>query len=266
MSDRRIIGIVLVHNEDLHVAYAISNMRDFCDHILLVDHASTDATAEILQNFAGDDSELEYHRISHPRHSHELLQRYVNTDSWIFGVDGDEIYDPAGLRQMREQILSGSYQQWWMILGNVLNCDHLDTRARAASGFLAPPCRSITKLYNFSLITAWSGKTPERLHGGRLNFHPGNDASARHNLHEELPWEKSPLRCLHTCFLPRSSLDPAVSGVRENIIETFHPKLHRRLHQWWQRLRGASPESHWKKSRYMRGERVTKDVSAFFST
>ena len=69
----------------------------------------------------------------------------------------------AGLAEMRKRLFSGEYDAHWMILGNVLNCDLLELASMSAKGYLAPPCRSITKLYNFRLIRSWNGDTPERL-------------------------------------------------------------------------------------------------------
>jgi hypothetical protein len=151
-----------------------------------------------------------------------------------------------------------------MILSNVLNCDLVDREKKIAAGWLAPPCRSITKLYNFRHIRAWGGDTPERLHGGAIEFQPGRDALARLNLHEQQPWDSSPLRCLHTCFVARSSLDSDVPAVRENIMDVHAANPIRRIGRWWKTLRGKPLESDWKKSRYMRGERVTIDATPFF--
>ena len=151
-----------------------------------------------------------------------------------------------------------------MILGNVLNCDLLDPVAKIAAGYLAPPCRSITKLYNFSAIRSWVGDTPERLHGGKIEFQPGRDASERLHLHEQLSWEESPLRCLHACFVQRSTGDGGKVNVRENIMDVHAAGLVARVRRWWKMLRGVRVESDWKKSRYRRGERVQIDASAFF--
>ena len=65
-----------------------------------------------------------------------------------------------------------------MILGNVLNCITFNPAIGQAGGYLAPPCRSMTKLYNFNAIESWAGPCPERLHGGdgiRVGYEGGFD-------------------------------------------------------------------------------------------
>jgi hypothetical protein len=49
----KIIGSVLVRNEDLYVEQAIRNVVDFCDRIHVVDHVSDDGTSEIVRALAG---------------------------------------------------------------------------------------------------------------------------------------------------------------------------------------------------------------------
>ena len=264
MSDRQIVGIVLVKNEDLHLERAVRNVLEFCDRIFIADHASSDRTPAIAQELAARHSKIEGKVIGHPGESHDFLQPSVGTATWVFGVDGDELYDPIGLGKLRGELLGGTYDAWWMILGNVLNCDEVDAARKTASGWLAPPCRSITKLSNFSRIDSWRGDTPERLHGGSIVFREGCDASRRLNLFERHSWEDSPLRCLHTCFVPRSSLDSAQPLVRPNIMETYRARPLARIRRGVQRLLGRRVESDWKRSRYRRGERVTVDASAFF--
>lgn len=257
----RIVGIVLVRNEDIHLARALANIAEFCDRIVVADHASTDDTPLIVREMTALYPHIEPHLVRHPRESHALISGLASSDTWIFGVDGDEIYDPVRLGEMRTRMLRGEFADRWMILGNVLNCDAVDEQASTASGWLAPPCRSITKLYNFAHIRSWDGVKEERLHGGRVDFLPGRDASVRLNLHEQTAWDDTPLRCLHTCFLPRSSRDTTDPAARPNIQETHAAGLTARLSRL---LRGQKTEGDWKRSRYARGERVTVDATPFF--
>ncbi len=260
----QIVGIVLVRNEDLRVRQAVENITAFCDRILLADHGSTDETPRILRELAGRYAHLEYHLLENPRESHDLIKRYAGTPTWVLGVDGDEIYDPSGLARLRSELFAGRYDDWWVIFGNVLNCQQVNAENKTAAGWLAPPCRSMTKLYNFAHLRSWDGDTPERLHGGAPIFQSSRAASARLNLHEQEPWESSPLRCLHTCFLARSSQDSPSPLVRENIMDVHAGGPLRRLRRWWKMLRREPLESDWKKSRYQRGELVTIDARAFF--
>jgi glycosyltransferase involved in cell wall biosynthesis len=261
-----IVGIVFVRNEERFVERAISNAADFCDKVLLLDRCSTDATAGILERIAASDSQkYSFHSVAHPRDSHSYLQPYVGKDVWVFGVDGDEVYDPAGLVVLRSRLLAGEFADQWMILGNVIHCDELDVAAGTAKGFASPPSRSMVKLYNFSAIESWDGDTPERLHGGVIRFREGFHEGLKCELNKICSWEESPLRCLHMCFLRRSSVDPEnVKTVRESIIETFYGGWTNRIRRFFRRIAGLPESSDSKRERYARGERVTVPAGPFF--
>lgn len=307
---KKIIGIFLVQNEERFIEQAVLNVLDFCDHLILVDHQSLDQTLSILQRL-GDlyPEKISLHQIQNSKESHQLLQPFVGTDTWVFGIDGDELYDPKGLISFRYRILSGEFNEEWMVLGNVLHVDALfenstaeahsavapilassnvnDTLSRCmkeaqgtapstanlerglrnqqfhfASGYFSPPSRSITKLYNFAAITAWNGKTVERLHGGDPQFRTGFHEQKKRLLQYEYSWEESPLRCLHLCFLKRSSVELAEQ--RQNIMEInagrrmgFFKRIARAL------FRLPEPAS-WKEQHYQRGERYVIDATPFF--
>jgi len=261
----RIVGIVLVRNEDRFVRRVVENIAGFCDRIILGDNASTDDTANILREWADHDpARREYHRLESPVESHDLLAGLAGTSTWVFAVDGDEIYDPVGLAAFRTRILAGEFSASWMVMGNVLNCTRLDEGTGQAEGYLSPPSRSITKLYNFSAIDSWDGPTPERLHGGRIGFRSGFSADQKRLLHEEAPWEASPLRCLHVCFLPRSHSESGSETERKNIMEMQPKCLLTRARQWIARCLGQEGQTSWKRDRYCRGPLTTVETAAFF--
>lgn len=263
MTQPRIVGIVLVRNEDLHLERVLRNIAAFCDVIHVADHQSTDATPEILTAMQREFPHLQVKRIDDPRESSQMLEPYVSTPTWVFGVDGDEIYDPAGLAKLRQQLLAGKYDQWWVFFGNVLNCDELDLTQGKASGYLAPPCRSMTKLYNFRMLRQIDPEARQRLHSRRGGdvFHEGYHALLRYELYKETTWEEAHFRCLHTCFLPRSSMEKQ-AGPRENVSESL--RRWRRLSSMLLRAIGRQPQSDYKREKYMRGPRVTVDATPFF--
>ena len=268
MSDS-IVGIVLVRNEDIFVEQAVRNVVGFCDRIHAVDHVSTDATWSILRALAREYEHVDVRRARHAGDSHALIEPYAGTDTWVFGVDGDELYDTGRLADFRVDLLSGRYGHVFKVAGNVLNCVDLDDDHKSASGYLSPPSRSITKLYNFGAIEAWAGDGSERLHGGRVVFRAGYDERSVENIGERIGWDETPLRCLHPCFLPRSTVDPPGLGegyARPILEETqlqdrsWRGELKRRI-----RRRRLPDESAWKREKYMRGDVVTVDASPFFS-
>ncbi|MGK7344549.1 MAG: glycosyltransferase family 2 protein [Candidatus Nitrospinota bacterium M3_3B_026] len=260
-----IVGVALVRNEDVFLERAILNTLDFCDRIIIADNCSKDGTWKIAQRLAAEHEKIEARRIRHPGASHEMIRGYAGKRAWVLGVDGDEIYDPAGLVKLREEMLEGRYDRWWKIYGNVLNAVDINYESMRASGYMAPPCRSMTKLYNFGAIESWNGPVAERLHGGEIKFREGWSESSRFSMYEEHDWETSPFRLLHTCFLKRSSLDADEGRPRENIME----KTARGRLGAVKRLLGMTPpggDEMYKNRKYMRGDLVTVDVSAFFGS
>ena len=266
MSATQVVGIMLVKNEDLFIERVLRNVLEFCDKIIVADDRSTDRTTEILKTLAAQHPKIEYHRLKTVRESHALVASYAGTPSWVFAVDGDEIYDPAGLAGFRRGLLDGRYDAWWQVFGNVLNCTALDVPGRTAKGHLAPPCRSMTKLYNFAAIESWGGECGERLHGGEIRFKPGYAADKRLSLHEQTDWDHSLFRCLHICFLRRSSRDPAFEGLSARMSPVDLQKggpLDRVMRFVRRVLRRPNP-SDWKLEKYTRGPEVSCEVSAFF--
>jgi hypothetical protein len=257
----QIVGIMLVRNEDRFLQRAALNILDFCDRILIADHQSQDGTREICEELAARSSKFEVYRIRDPRESHEMLVPLVNSPTWVFGVDGDEIYDPAGLQKVRTRLDAGEWDKWWVVFGNVLNCDVLDPATNQAGGWMAPPCRSMTKLYNFAAVERLDSATKHRLHGRHNVFNPGYDpVASRNELYKVTPWDEAELRCLHTCWMARSSLDDA-DAPRRNVTESLG--LANRLRALAARLLGKERDSDYKKEKYRRGPYVTVDAAPF---
>jgi hypothetical protein len=258
---------VLVRNEDIFVEQAIRNVAGFCDRIHAVDHVSTDGTWDVLRALAAEYEHIDARRSHHAADSHRLLEPYAGTPTWVFGIDGDELYDAARLGVFREELLAGSYDGAFKIASNVLNCVALDRDRQTASGYLSPPSRSITKLYNFAAIDTWQSDGAERLHGGTIAFRPGWDAGSVDNIGEKLSWDETPLRCLHACFLRRSSAEADVGEARARPIleETgMQDRGARGRLKRLVRLRRSPRTSSWKREKYMRGPLVTVDASPFF--
>jgi hypothetical protein len=258
-----VTGIVLARNEERYIETAVRNAAGFCDRMLLCDHRSSDGTAGILRGLSAELPSADFHALAEPRESHELLKPLCGSATWIFAVDGDEIYDPTGLGRLRRRIESGEFDRVWTVFGNVLNVTSLAPDGSSAQGHLSPPCRSMTKLYNFAAIESWNGNCPERLHGGQPVFRKGFSATDRRYLHEQVSWDEADFRCLHLCFLPRSTVDS--TQMRRNIMETYGSGWRDRLRFAMRRLlsRGRA-SSRWKQERYRRGPEVTVDASPFF--
>jgi hypothetical protein len=130
----------------------------------------------------------------------------------------------------------------------------------------------VTKLFNYAAVTTWKGSL-ERLQGGQATFRPGYDWETRRWLHETTSWDDDPLRCLHVCFMRRSSLDRSDGGEdhynldesREFRRDPVHALL-RRIRPPRQAPRIAALHqqgSSWKREAYARGDVVTVDAHPF---
>jgi glycosyltransferase involved in cell wall biosynthesis len=264
MGAARIVAVVLIKNEDLFIEQVVRNILDFCDRVHVADHHSTDGTPAILRRLAAENPKIDYRVVDHPAESHDMIAGYAGTPTWVIGVDGDEVYDPDRLRALRLDLLAGKYDGTFKLLGNVLNVRHLDHERTLARGYLAPPCRSMVKLYNFGAIEAWPAPCPERLHGGVVTYKAGYGEHSCRELHKEFAWEDSPLRCLHLCFTHRSSVDARRGdkvkirkGVGEAKLWAFN------LRSWVLSLFGREDIPYFKRDYYMRGPLVEKDIRAF---
>ena len=270
----RFVGSVLVRNEDAFVERAIRNVADFCDEIHVVDHESEDGTAQILHGLANELDHVHVVRSKDAGVSHRVLEPYAGTDTWVLGVDGDELYDPGALGSLRAELEAGAHADVFRLKGHVLNCEELD--AGNAAGFMAPPSRPVTKLFNMAAVTSWTG-CPERLHAGSAVFRDGYGWESMRYLSESTSWESDALRLLHVCFLRRSSragLDPAegrpnaseTGGFRRGVLG-LPARLRFRRSVMDPRIKEYQRQGrNWKREWYGRGERITVDASPFFPT
>lgn len=265
MNRKRVVAIVLVKNEDLFIKKVLENILVFCDRIHVADHRSTDNTPQIIKALAAEHPRIEYRRVDHPSESHDMIAGYAGTETWMIGVDGDEVYDPVGLRHLREDLFAGRYDNFFKISGNVLHIRQLDIPNQTARGYLTPPCRSMTKLYNFNSIHAWPPPCPERLHGDTVDFKPGYSRDSVGFIMHDYTWESSPFRCLHLCFTHRSSIDIARNSSKIRIRKGVGERLLWRynLRSWIKSLFGYEDIPLFKRDYYMRGSLVEKNIQAF---
>jgi glycosyltransferase involved in cell wall biosynthesis len=266
VTERRLVGIAMVRDEDVFVDRAVRNALNACDEFILVDHRSRDATAAILTRIRDEFPEkVSFHRVRRAGEANLLLRRFVGEPVWVLAVDGDELYEPARLALVRESVLRGDFDDWWMVKGNNLHCTSLDVEGGTATGYLAPPSRSITKLFNFAALESWTGTAAEHLYGGQRRFKRDFAAQPIYLLRDECSWAESPFRCLHVCFLPRSSHQPAASHTRRGVLESYGYGRINRARASLKMAFGRPSESAWKLEKYRQGDLVTvDDIAGFF--
>ena len=95
----QVVGIVLVRNEDVFVEQAIRNVAGFCDRDLrrrprldrrnAGDPAASSRTSSTTSTYVHVQAMRAFARVIEP---------YAGTETWVLGVDGDELYDPSGAR------------------------------------------------------------------------------------------------------------------------------------------------------------------------
>jgi glycosyltransferase involved in cell wall biosynthesis len=262
---RRIVGIAMVRDEDYFVDRAVRNAIDACDEFILVDHRSRDATPEILARIREDfPHKVSVHRVKTAGEANFFLRPFVGEPVWVLGVDGDDLYEPDRLLRFRERVLRGDFDSFLSIKGNTLHCISFDAATGVASGYLAPPARTITKLQNLGAIESWTGTAIEHLYGGDRRFKPGFEHKPVRVLGDEVSWMESPFRCLHVCFLPRSSRHPSLVARRSVIESLGYGRLERARETILTKL-GHPPQSPYKLDKYRQGELVTVgDISGFF--
>lgn len=266
---KQIIGLMLVRNDDRFAGQALRNVLGFCDKVLVLDHASTDHTLERVEAVALPYGEkVEIHRIADVEESHSFVLPFVGKPVWLLAVDGDEIYDPAGLARLRHGVLRGEYDGFWRLYGHVLNVTHLDLKQKRAKGYSSPPGHSMTKLYNMEAIQSWEG-APQRLHGGVMILKPQWDLkSGIFAFFHQTEWEESMFRCLHMVFVKRSSrqittlvrLCPADLLHHRSLGVTPWEKTKLWLYWIWMALRRKSG----KDKVYRKGPLVERDAVPFF--
>jgi Glycosyl transferase family 2 len=260
--------VVLVRNEDLFVERAVRSVTAFCDRIHLLDHVSTDRTWEILRGLAREYDHIDASRTTHAGDSQRILDPYAGTDTWVFAVDGDELYDAQRLQGFRSELLAGAYSDAFKIGYNMLNCVAIDWEGRTATGYLSPPSRLARKLFNFAAVESWESDGAERLHGGTVTFKPGYGHDSVANIGDRLSWDETPLRCLHVTFLRRSSSDPEQEQpvLRPILMESaMQDRSWRGGLKRFLRRRKPPEVSEWKPQKYMRGDLVTVDAAPFLS-
>lgn len=269
MTDFQIVASVLVRDENIYIDRVVRNIQKFCDKIIITDHNSIDGTFEICKNLSREFPNIEVKRIDLLEESFEAIKPYCGTKTWIFAVDGDEIFDPVGLAEMRRRLLKSEFSEYWTIFANTLHCIKLDLEANMAWGYLAPPARAGARLYNFSIINDWLNRG-ERLLGDNILFKDGYHIGLRKYLHKETDWEDAYFRYVHVSFLPRSTRQKASFlktrlnaneveriNMQKTALKRFYINFKMNI------LRMLSRD--WKSQKYKQGMVVEKNVASFFA-
>ena len=108
-------------------------------------------------------------RIANSAQSHDLIAGHAGTDTWVFGPDGDELYDPGGLRRSA-RARGGRYDEHFRLIPAMLHAVRVDESATTGAGYLSPPSRCGGKLFNFVAIDSWTNVHRQCLHDGDVVY------------------------------------------------------------------------------------------------
>lgn len=241
-----IVGVMMVKNEERFIARVLRNIAWFCDRILVVDTGSEDRTLEEVRS-CGIKVELAIE--PDLRRTHRFIEPFVGTDAWVFGVDGDELYDPVGLERLRAHMEDTGVGPAWRIKGHYLHVTEL--HEGRATGYLGPPAHNPTKLYNMARITAWPSD------GKHTMFH-ARTRKVREGSTVIEPigtWDDAWLRCLHMRFVCRSSAESETEAAKRLTPED-------RVGYGSRRDRGGGDRAN-RRASYRVGELVTVPTAPF---
>ena len=209
----QILGVWLLRDEEYFAAWSLMNAVAFCDRVLVMDNRSRDRTREIVEAVAARYGHVGILDVEDAYDTHRHLEAFAGTRTWVFGVDGDEIYDPAGLARMRTRLLAGEFDAHWHVVGHTLHALGIRLDRAEAFGHAQPATPGITKLYNFGAVESWRPGRHERLHGLKsVVFRPGYARDGVLHTWRREHWDGADFRCLHLCFMPRSPLDEPMGG------------------------------------------------------
>jgi hypothetical protein len=114
-------------------------------------------------------------------------------------------------------------------------------------------------------MESWTGTAVEHLYGGEQRFKAGFADRPVHVLADEFSWAESPFRCLHVCFLRRSSRQHPRDVARTTPLEYKGFGRVKRARKTLLRAIGRPHQSWWKLEKYRQGELAAiDDVAGFF--
>ena len=269
----QILGVWLLRDEEYFAAWSLMNAVEFCDRVLVMDNRSRDRTREIVEAVAARHGHIEILDVEDARDTHKHLEAFADTRTWVFGVDGDEIYDPAGLARLRTRLLAGAFDAHWHVAGHTLHALGLRFDRARAFGHAQPATPGITKLYNFGAVESWRPGRHERLHGLRsVVFRPGYGRDSVLHMWRREHWDGADFRCLHLCFMPRSPLDEPVGGGDIEPTGRANPAERMKARVLLRRARRAvlrrldpchDVRRNYKHRHYARGPVATFDIASF---
>lgn len=268
----QIVGVCLIRNEEHFVAWSIMNAIEYCDRILVLDNRSTDRTRSIVEAIASRHAHVEIVDVDDAYNTHQYIEPLVGTRTWVSAIDGDEIYDPLGLSRLRQQIRQGGMDSYWALYPHALHLVKTNLKKARASGYATPHAKFGMRCFNLHAMVRWHPGKHERLHGLKsIVFKPGHSRQDVFTASEHESWDEANYRCLHLCFMPRSSLDHR-TGTEVELSGRHNPSQEMKSGSSWRKLRNAvmkrldpgyALKKNYKYKHYAKGPVREYDIAAF---
>lgn len=268
----QIIGVCLIRNEEHFVAWSIMNAIEYCDRILVLDNRSTDRTRSIVEAISGLHSHVEIVDVDDAYDTHRHIEPFVGTRTWVSAIDGDEIYDPIGLSRLRRQIHKGELDSYWALYPHALHLMKANLTEARASGYATPDAKFGMRCFNLDAMVRWHPGRHERLHGLKsIILKPGYSRQDVFMASEHDSWDEASYRCLHLCFMPRSSLDQR-TDTNVELSGRHNPSQEMKSGSPWRKLRNAvmkrldpghAMKTNYKYKHYAKGPVREFDIAAF---
>ena len=258
----KIIALMMTYNEEFHIEQSIKNIWDFCDEIIAIDTFSQDNTRDILRQFECN----KFRVIECPiENTHDIVDQYSGSDVWLFGCNGDELYDKHGLMKLRHKFVADKYNEFFRVYGVYLHVIEHDPETNLCKGYFGPPSHNPFKLYNMTHVKSWPSDGKHSLflsqditfkpEWERVDILPNRSPNSDH-WQAARGWGGSLLRVLHMHFVRRTPADEeSMVGCRLNMEDVLK---YGNRHD-----RGECDEKNYR-LRYKKGELHSINASEFF--
>lgn len=195
----KIVSVHLIKNEDVFIEQSISNVIHYVDEVIILDNKSTDKTKEIITNTWDRDlksGKMKYVIVQDARDTNKYLQEFIGTNTWVWGIDGDEVYSYMEANKICCNIRTHQYDNYYRLDMEVLNVTNIANGlyGKHITGYKSPPSKGMIKLYNFKYVESIS--PGERLHG---DYKTTNNSIYFYGTGK--------ICMLHMCFMKRSSIE-----------------------------------------------------------
>lgn len=212
----KVWAFVLAHNQDRWIKTVIENAARAADYMTVIHHESDDDTDDRIHDadtgrcFAAVEK---YHDL---RYAHRAVAPHAGEPVWAWQIDGDEIYDPAGLKQLADQCRAGLHDDVWRIHGRYLHVTSINHDDRTVTGHLHQG-KCGANFYNLSHLERWDadGRRAPFM-SADIAFKPGRNPQRRDREHERAQWNQSLMRCLHMRFMRQTSRVRDDEGARRS--------------------------------------------------